>query len=268
MDFTKEANAFKDWVQYNTIPSNAVLLWFVLTTFKHSSGSSGAFHLSNLVVQQFTGLSRQGLSDARSKLVELNLLDYEKGNKGRDPKYQIRSLVSSSDSSVFKSQDQFNDNTNSLPALDNQTESFSNQSGAPLNQSKKTVHSTDSFQDRKASLYRNRQDKTEALTLIHFYESHIGALNLLARERLVAWQEKVSDEVICAAIEVGAEHGAKRIGYIDKILMEWERNGLKTVGEVLTYRQSKLTGRKKAFHVGHKSADAHPSVFDQLRREG
>jgi DnaD/phage-associated family protein len=268
MNFTKESNAFKEWVQYNNIPSNAVLLWFVLMTFKHSISCQGKFRLSNLVVQQFTGLSKQGLTDARRKLVDFNLLDYEKGNKGKDPSYQMRSLVHTNDQSEYELHDKLHKSTQSSSLSVGKVDSSSTQSTNPLVQTSKSVHRADSFHDKNVSLYRHRQDKKEELEIVHFYESHIGILSPLARERLLTWQEKFRDEVICAAIEIGAEHGAKKVGYIVKILQEWERNGLKTVGDVLAYRQEKLTHSQKTFYSDKKNGQSSHSIFDELRRGG
>ncbi|WP_042149684.1 hypothetical protein [Paucisalibacillus sp. EB02] len=51
-------------------------------------------------------------------------------------------------------------------------------------------------------LYRHRQDKEE-VDPVHYYGSQIGPLSPLAKERFLTWRKKFSDEVICAAIELG-----------------------------------------------------------------
>ncbi|WP_197025120.1 hypothetical protein [Paucisalibacillus sp. EB02] len=53
-----------------------------------------------------------------------------------------------------------------------------------------------------------------------------------------------------------------------KIIQEWEQNGLKTVGEVLAYRQEKVTRSQKPFYPRKKNAQGSLSIFDELRRGG
>lgn len=97
MNFVKEINAFKDWLLLNEMPPNAITLWYTLMTIKHMFGWKSRFSAPNPIVQQLSGLSKNGLVQARMKLIENGLIHYQKGKKGNPPVYEMISLIHFSD---------------------------------------------------------------------------------------------------------------------------------------------------------------------------
>ncbi|WP_163971072.1 DnaD domain-containing protein [Oceanobacillus halotolerans] len=233
MNYEQEMTAFKDWLLLIEISTSAIALWYTLMSINNSVGWKSRFNAANPVVQSLTGLSKQGLVQARKKLLEHNLIRYEKGKKGRAPVYQMVSLVLSVDLSV----DQL-----VYPSVD---ESLT-------------------IQKEREKEERRRGGRVE--NPFHLYEKYIGTLTPFAKDEFLIWRSKLGGPM--TAVKHAAKHGARTFRYLEKILQEWVANKLTTVEEVEVYLKEQSTHVHNTIPFPRKEEDRAKALFDEVRREG
>lgn len=85
MNYIKELNAFKDWVQVNELSASATLLWHTLMIINNTTGWKNQFNAPNALVGNLSGLSVQRINEARKQLMEQQLITCENGKKGKAP---------------------------------------------------------------------------------------------------------------------------------------------------------------------------------------
>ncbi|SES62081.1 Phage replication protein, DnaD domain [Oceanobacillus limi] len=240
MEYFKEMKAFKEWLLLNELSTSAVALWYTLMTINNSVGWKSKFNVANATVQKLTGLSKQGLADARKKLMEHDLIMFEKGAKGRAPKYQMVSLVSHIDRSPD-------------PKLDQSLDRSADQS--------LTI-------PRERHRQKDRRGETRAEKLIQLHETSIGRLSPVAREEFLLWMEEVGADMLEAAIKHAAKHGARSFRYVERILEEWVDNNLVTVEAVNAFQKQKGQRIHNTIPFPNKERDQTKALFDEMRREG
>lgn len=97
MNYLKELNAFREWLSINPLPTSAIALWYTLMSINNLARWQQSFNAPTTLVQQLTGLSKQGILDARNRLIKHELIDCQKGRKGQAPIYQMNSLIQAND---------------------------------------------------------------------------------------------------------------------------------------------------------------------------
>lgn len=97
MNYMREMNAFREWLLVNELPTSAVVLWYTLMSINNLARWKALFNAPNRVVQQLTGLSLQGISNARDILIEHDLIHCQKGKRGQAPIYQMHSVIQKND---------------------------------------------------------------------------------------------------------------------------------------------------------------------------
>lgn len=83
-----------------------------------------------------------------------------------------------------------------------------------------------------------REEKTENDALVLF-DRYIHPISEYIKQQLLSWIDDLGEEIVCEAIKQGAESNAKSYKYINKILLEWNKNNLRTIEEVKDYIERK-----------------------------
>lgn len=73
------------------------------------------------------------------------------------------------------------------------------------------------------------EEKTTASPAIIFWENNIGSISPAIAEKIIDWEKDIPSEVISIAIEQAVINEARNWSYINKILVEWNKKGIKTV---------------------------------------
>ncbi len=100
--------------------------------------------------------------------------------------------------------------------------------------------SLDNLYQKLAFLVINEQVEEEINTNIYDnFEKEIGRpLSPIEFELINGWQSsKISDELILLALKEAVYHGAVSLRYIDRILFDWTKKGLKTESDVMAEKQ-------------------------------
>ena len=92
------------------------------------------------------------------------------------------------------------------------------------------------FYEKVSSLIVDNEDKEDdaGVQIFSEIEKEFGrVLSPIEYEIIKAWQESnISDDLIRAALKEAVFSGVNNLRYIDKILYEWQKKGIKTVEDV------------------------------------
>src|SRR5574344_975166 len=93
---------------------------------------------------------------------------------------------------------------------------------------------------KKLSMLLVEPEKTNNKDLYSTFEASFGrALSPIEYEIIGKWQETKSEDLIVLALKETINRGITSVKYIDKILVEWEKKGFKTIEDVSRDRISK-----------------------------
>src|SRR5690625_7594664 len=92
LTYHKDKNFFMDWLMLNEMSTGEIALWHTLMNIGNRVGQKSIFNAPTSTVMKLTGLSKQGLTDARKKLIKRGYISYEKGGQNRAPIYEMITL--------------------------------------------------------------------------------------------------------------------------------------------------------------------------------
>lgn len=101
MNYIKELNAFWHWALLNRPSAGQVALWYMLMSVNNVTGWQEWFSVPNQTLQLATGLSRQGIDQARSGLIQKGLILYKKGRANQAGSYRMQSFVQNSECQII-----------------------------------------------------------------------------------------------------------------------------------------------------------------------
>ncbi|KZL88665.1 DnaD domain protein [Clostridium magnum] len=106
----------------------------------------------------------------------------------------------------------------------------------------------------------NDINNNKDLNPIQVYQENIfhspGKLEL---DSLNSWSEQLSDKLVILAINIAAKNNARRLEYIEKILMDWDSRGIKTTEQAQVYTMQRNKKSKKGEIKGGSSSEDNQS---------
>ncbi len=105
--------------------------------------------------------------------------------------------------------------------------------------------------EKLAFLVLNQEkEDSKPNNLFSIFEKEFGrTLSPIEYELINAWKENhFSEELILAALKEAVLNGVSNLRYIDKILYEWNRKGIKNVSELQKQKESKPKKDLDVFH--------------------
>eukprot|EP00130_Batrachochytrium_dendrobatidis_P008385 XP_006683260.1 hypothetical protein BATDEDRAFT_93020 [Batrachochytrium dendrobatidis JAM81] len=182
---------------------------------------------------KFTGLSKQGVINARKKLLERGFIRYEKGHQNKAPVYEMIPLPQAIGHyfSTAKNQELTKDLTGELTqdVTRDFTLKLTSDSAGEL-----PIHKDKSKKERRGG--GSGRDMNH---LFKTYEENINKLTPLIREALIEWTRASGEEIVKEAIAVTVKKGGRTYSYTEKILKEWQNAGLQTIEAVHSYELEK-----------------------------
>lgn len=235
VNYIKELNAFRDWLLMNDLPPGAIALWYTLLSINNMAGWKERFNAPNSTLEKLTGLSKQGLVDARRKLLDNNLIEYQKGTRTKAPIYKMKSLVKNMDNK-----------------LDQSLDSNSYQSDYQSHTNDLTI----------PKLNKNKQEEEEA-NPIRAYEKNFSPMTPLQMEKLWKWVDDFGNaEVVCMAVrETALVNPRVPFSYLERMLADWYRRKIFTVADV---ERAKKEHEANVLHLNKKKATG--VDWDELER--
>ncbi|GAA0463202.1 MULTISPECIES: DnaD domain-containing protein [Bacillaceae] len=245
MNYMKELNAFRDWLLMNDLPTSAIALWHTLMSINNMTGWKERFNAPNSTVERLTGLSKQGLVDARKVLINNNLIEYQKGKRNQAPVYKMISLVNSDDLSSYHTLDSNSDQTLDLTSDQNLT-----------------------IPKQKRNGHEGEEDEEETRTADPYvvYQENFGVMRPMINESIREWCTFFSSEVVVAAIKRGIKQNARSFAYIESILRNWSQQGIKTIEDIKAHE--KQTSQKSNTIPFPKHKDQRLEALQRMREKG
>lgn len=215
MDYMKELNAFRNWQLLNPLSTGEVALWHTLMSLNNMTGWKEWFVVPNSTVQLLTGMSKQGVDNARNKLIQRKLIDYQKGNKSEAGRYKMlpaSELVNFStqkfDQTVDQMVDHFVDDQLTNPGTD----------ACPL---------LDKDIDKNKTEDILPQPQLGAREVFRAFErGGFGTLSSLLADELGDLVDTYSVEWVIEAMKEAARCGKRNLKYVHAILKRWSAEGI------------------------------------------
>ena len=275
MNYIRELNAFRNFQLMHQLPASAVATWHALMSINNATGWKHTFNAANSTVQALAGLSKQGLANARERLVAHRLIDYQKGKRGSAPLYHIVSLASQDFKDKYSMiNESFGDAHASSTEL-NEVLSI-DQSRDELDPHDLSLDlSADQTVDEKLTIPKHKQKQKSSssreVTGHHpliMYEQNFGKLRPIVKDSLMTWCEELGYEMVMEGIKYAVIRGGKTFSYLEKILNYWSTAKLTSVDEVKDYETLKAAKRAQSSYFQTSIKRETPTLFDELRREG
>ncbi|SMB95484.1 DnaD and phage-associated domain-containing protein [Desulfonispora thiosulfatigenes DSM 11270] len=223
MNYLKELNAFYDWLETNSLSTSSIVLWHALMHINNKAGWTAEFAVAISVLCVKTGLAERTISKARNELKQKGRIDWKqrKGNQAA-----IYSMISLSAYSAYKHANKDINKDLSAYSADSYTDNHANKCA-------------DSYAYNHATLDKLNETKLnetkllvvdEHATIFKFIEQEFGFLLSPTQLQTVSeWQEIFLDDLIKFAVSEALGRNVRSIGYIDKILLNWQKSGIKTI---------------------------------------
>lgn len=255
LQYHKDKNFFMDWLVLNDMSTGEIALWHTLMNIGNRLGQKRVFNAPTSTVMRLTGLSKQGVINARKKLKARGFINFQKGRENKAPVYEMISIHQTIDHyCAFTSDEQLTRNL--TPEL---TGKLTPDSTGDL-----TIHKEQNTKEKRRGGGRNNE------ATCNMYEDNIGKLTPLIREELIRWIDHFDEEIVEEATFMMAKKGGKTFSYLEKILEEWQRAGLKTLADVQAYELEKEIKKNKKlipFKQRSKQEKEEESLDEWLKEE-
>lgn len=258
LNYHKDKNFFMDWLMLNDMSTGEIALWHTLMNIGNRLGQKSVFNAPTSTVMRWTGLSKQGVINARKKLKERGFISYKKGKQNQAPVYKMIPLHKAIEHYfTFTSNQEL---TQDLPRASSPslTPQLTEDSTDEL-----TIHKVQNTKEKR----RRGGSKREMHELCKIYEENIGKLTPLIREELLGWMDDFGENVIEEAILIMVKKGGKTFSYLEKILEEWKQEGLRTLEEVHAYELEKELEKSKKLIPFRKQTKQEEESLDEWLKE-
>lgn len=114
-----------------------------------------------------------------------------------------------------------------------------------------------------------KRDNTAAVDMelskiVQHYQRAIGDFPRSALEKLQKWRQEYSAEMILLAIDKAAEAGKRSWNYINGILSGWQRDGIRTPGDVAANEQRRQE-QPRGKQATESTAEAYANIFKGVK---
>ena len=114
-----------------------------------------------------------------------------------------------------------------------------------------------------------KRDNTAAVDMelskiVQHYQRAIGDFPRSALEKLQKWRQEYSAEMILLAIDKAAEAGKRSWNYINGILSGWQRDGIRTPGDVAANEQRRQE-QPRGKQATESTVEAYANIFKGVK---
>ncbi|WP_076981446.1 DnaD domain protein [Latilactobacillus sakei] len=259
MDYFKQRRAYRDFKLYEEdVSMGQNNLYRELLDYANDKGVlDDYFKLKNDALASLTGLTVSGLGKARNNLVQMGLIEYEKGKKNTSiPAYKINCLYDSNRGArVTKTLEGNNQDkgraTSRTPAGQQLGKQGGQQPGQPV------ITTTDS------NLTNTQQDVDNSA--VAFWLNQVNAVEKpIILEQIQSYvTDFKDDQVVILAMKMTVENGANSFNYTKAILNSWLNSTppLLTIDSIKAFEQQRKQklALKKANGYGRKPVKQEPT---------
>lgn len=223
-NFHREKNIFMDWLMMNRMSTGEIVLWHTLMNIGNRMGQKNQIDPPSSTLMSLTGLSKQGMYDARKKLEKRGMIRVKQGSRNQSPIYEMVPLKEALQIYTYGQ------------ALGQPFEKESE--NLPPNLTQNLTQNLAIYKEKEKEKRRGG-DARELQSLFDMYEQNFGKLKPLIKKEFIRWVQIVGLEVVEEGVTLAVKKGGKTFSYVEKILKEWVTHGLKTIEEVRIYEKMK-----------------------------
>ncbi|MEH7236779.1 DnaD domain-containing protein [Bacillus sp. JJ1562] len=224
MNYIKELNAFYDWLEINELSPSAINLWYALMHINNKAAWAETFTVAESVLCVKTGLTDRTLRKVRNELKQKNRIDFVSRKGGRAPIYKVISF--------------FSNEATEINSADSAGDSAGGRSGGSAGDSSALNKLNKTKQNIKQDEEGAHQNPFR-----FFEENGFGLISPHISENISLWIDDLSELLVIEAMKIAIEQGVRTWKYVESILRDWSKKGLKTVEQVkadqLAYRENK-----------------------------
>jgi DnaD/phage-associated family protein len=85
---------------------------------------------------------------------------------------------------------------------------------------------------RVLHLNKDKDNNREEDVLTFFKENGFGMLGGYINDKIRSWCDRLQDSLVIEAMKKAVEQGKRYWGYVEAILLNWEKRGVQSLGEV------------------------------------
>ena len=104
----------------------------------------------------------------------------------------------------------------------------------------------------------------ELSKIVQHYQQAVGDFPRSALDKLQKWRQEYSTEMILLAIDKATEAGKRSWSYINGILSGWQRDGLRTPGDVAANEQRRQE-QPRGKQATESAAEAYANIFKGVK---
>jgi DnaD/phage-associated family protein len=103
--------------------------------------------------------------------------------------------------------------------------------------------------------------------LTFFKENGFGMLGGYINDKIRRWCDRLQDSLVIEAMKKAVEQGKRYWGYVEAILLKWEKRGVKSLEEVAFWDEEFVAGKerkKKQQKTGRTRMEELDEILDRL----
>lgn len=251
MNYLQQILAFNDSLMYKLrLSSGEIALWYALMSVNNKAGWIEWFTVANRTLESLSGLSRSGINKARNALKQDGLIDF-KSNGRKATSYKVCVLYTSN--SVQRSTQQGAQRS----VQDSTQDGVQNSSTLVKHKHKQNINSNSSPIPPDTKSINNAPTREGIFGAI---EKEFGRpLSPIELGQISSWldQDSYKPEMISLALREAVLNQAYSLKYMDKILMNWERQHITTTIE---YQAMKDKRNMQASDHQQRTKSVGPSI--------
>ena len=223
MKYLSEINAFYDWLETNTLADSDIVLWHALMHICNKAGWPRHFAAAVSVLQIKTGLKRDRIYDSRNRLRDAGRLRWDSRKGNQSAIYELVPFVSDTATQIptqTPSQAIVSAIATQLPTqLPTQSPTQLPTQSPTINRLEKRI--PEKTDDDFSRVVKAVSDVMGRVILSPFEAEQIGM-----------WLAEHTVELVLEAVKQAGLNGANRpIKYIDTMLFDWKKRGIKNIEE-------------------------------------
>ncbi len=235
MNYLREINAFYDWLETNSIPDSAIVLWHALMHTCNKTGWVTEFAVAISVLEAKTGLKKAAVVRARQRLQQAGRIDFKSRAGQQSAVYRIIGFA-------FQNETQSGTQIDCVPKRDAKWTANRSQSGPQTDRKVDLLLNKTNLPNRAVvadaretnvnySENHSEDRQSEEKTIVMLYEEYFGRMiNPFLADKLAAYQSQdgMAINLIEQAFRRSRESG-KDLQYAEGILRNWRSKGIRTI---------------------------------------
>ena len=234
MNYIREINAFMDWLETNPLEATTQTLWFHIMAIANKSGWPEWFAIANLTLMARANISENTLIKHRNYLIQKGRIQYINQGKQKAGKYKLI---------PFTLNNEVNHSVKDSVASNNEVKCEVN------HEVKREVKREVNYEVKPSVLYKlNKTKQIDDIdnsrtpfqeTVELFRKAGMGEINQIIAEVLGEIADNYPLELIQEAFKRACIKNATSIRYVEKILISWERKGIKSLAQLEAYENNR-----------------------------